>query len=165
MYDDFILGGPAIAMAAVYLAPNANRRRLLKGLRSADREKAIRGVRNAAWDLTIISEWATATEKQTELSRLTLLASLDRDIHRTARAIADLQGAAAEGDNVLALFLTKLWGESIGPKLASEVLNFYSSRERPDRQINRVAPTGFIDSCILRGESRLREWSPSRVNT
>lgn len=57
MYEDYLISGPAVMLAAHYLAPNSRRAGLLKFLRSRDRERAIAGVRNAAWDLVLLSDW------------------------------------------------------------------------------------------------------------
>jgi hypothetical protein len=164
MYDDFILGGPAIALAATYLAPNAERRGLLKGIRSADRERALEGARNAAWDLTLVSEWLKAAEHQQAESRLTLLASLDRAVHTIARTVGDIKEAHEATGTQMAEVLTRLWGESVGARLASEVTDYYSTREADHRQINRPTEVDFLSKCVRLGEQAVRDWSPRRGN-
>lgn len=53
MREEFIVGGPLIAFACTLFAPNSPPRAgLLKSLRSPDRNKALKGVRNTAWDAT-----------------------------------------------------------------------------------------------------------------
>jgi hypothetical protein len=64
MYQDFIIGGPALMFAIHYLGPNSERSGLLKNLRSADRERALRGIRNASWDVTLLSEWIRRAGEQ-----------------------------------------------------------------------------------------------------
>lgn len=161
MYDDFILGGPAIALAAIYLAPNTSRKGLLKGIRSLDRNKAIEGVRNAAWDLTLVSQWISEVEQQEPAGRLTLLASLDRTVHLIARSVVALREAADDDEEAVMSLLTELWGEQVGGPLAKDVANLYLSRDNPERQIHRPAPAEFIDGCIQRGESAVRRWGPA----
>jgi hypothetical protein len=161
MYGDFLLGGPALALAAHYLAPNSSRKRLLKGLKSPNRERAIAGIRNAAWDLTLISEWAIRVEKQPNEARLVLLASFDQGVHRLARSVVDVDGTAIEVGERLRVNLISLWGDEAGTRLADAVSDCYASLENPDRQVNRQPPTDFIDRCIADGEAGVRAWRPA----
>lgn len=162
MYDDFILGGPAIALAAVYLAPNAERRGLLKGIRSAERDRAIDGVRNAAWDLTLVSELMKAVETQNADARLTLLASLDRAVHGIARSVLDIRSANSRPGNRMTEILTGLWGETVGSRLGDEIAEYYSTRGAVHRQINKSTEVDWVSECIARGEDTVRRWQSRR---
>ena len=160
MYDDFLLGGPALALAAHYLAPQSNRKRLLKGLRSPDRERAISGVRNAAWDLTLIGEWANYVQRQETDARLVLLSSFDQGLHKLSRAVVDLDGTSIDvGDRLRATLIT-LWGDEAGKRLAVELASCYGSLGNQERHLNRPAEMGFVDACIAKGEATIREWRP-----
>lgn len=164
MHRDFLMSGPALILAAVYLAPNAPRKRLLKGLRSANREVALEGIRNATWDLTLVSEWAAAISRQEPDACLTLLGSLDRTVHFIARHVADLSTGAETPDTRVKDFLVSLWGESAGAQLSADWQSYYVARDSPMRQVNKPAPAAFVDECIATGEERVREWSLSRRN-
>jgi len=72
MYQDFIIGGPALLFAIHYLTPNSERSGLLKHLRSADRERSLSGIRNASWDLTFLSDWIRRGGEQEQTNTLTL---------------------------------------------------------------------------------------------
>jgi hypothetical protein len=93
MHQDFIVGGPALLFAIHYLAPNSERSGLLKHLRSADRERALRGIRNASWDLTFLSDWIRRGGEQEQTNTLTLLCSLDRKLLSLARMLAPQPGS------------------------------------------------------------------------
>ena len=54
MEEDLCFLLPGLILANRYLAPNSKRRGLFKQLRSTDRAKALEGVSNQAWDLTLI---------------------------------------------------------------------------------------------------------------
>lgn len=155
MYTEFMLGGPAIALGALYLAPNASRRRLLKGLRSADREKAIAGIRNAAWDLSLVSHWLLGVAGQTESNELTILASFDRAVHTLARTVAEVDG----GGNPMTMCFCSLWGAAAGKHLAEMVEALYASRDSGQRRFNRPRDPDYVDHAIRTGELRIREWS------
>jgi len=58
MCSDVIIVGPAAIFPCVYFAPlNPPRQGLLKGLRSPNRERALAAIKNAAWDITHISDF------------------------------------------------------------------------------------------------------------
>lgn len=160
MYDEFTLSGPAIVLAATYLAPNASRAGLLKQVRSPNRERAVDGVRNAAWDLTLVSEWLKAVDAQKYEARLTLLASLDQSVHSIARAVGNIHEASIESDSQLSRVLTALWGEHVGSSLAIEISRFYGLRESPHRRVNQAAEGDYVADCIDRGEAAVRAWHP-----
>jgi hypothetical protein len=160
MYQDFLLGGPALALALHYLAPNSIRKRQLKGLKSPNRERAIAGVRNAAWDLTLISEWIRRVGQQESDARLILLTSFDRGLHRLARSVVDLEGTSIGVEDRLRANLMDLWGDEAGKRLVDAVSDCYRSLENPDRQVNRQPAPDFIDTCIAHGEAAVREWRP-----
>jgi len=64
MLADFFLAGPVAIFASMYFSPNAAKKRLMKSLRSPDREKAIEDIRNAAWDMTHLSDLAWRIKKE-----------------------------------------------------------------------------------------------------
>lgn len=76
MYEDFQWCGPASLFAALYFAPGARRKGLLKDLRSPDRRRALKGARNAAWDITHLSDFAGRLRDAKETDRY-IFASAD----------------------------------------------------------------------------------------
>lgn len=78
---------PALILGIYYLTPKAQRSGLLKNLRSHRREKAL-GIRNAAWDITFLSEWILPISRQNSENTLTILCSLDRNLIRLANMLA-----------------------------------------------------------------------------
>jgi hypothetical protein len=163
-YEEFLLGGPAIALAVHYFAPNAPRKGLMKGLQSDDRERALDGVRNAAWDLSILSEWLRYIEQQERDYRLVLLTTFDAWVHRIARAISDTTDPDEELDKPLRLALSRFWGSEAGSKVASEIEGYYGNREAPHRRLNNPSNLITIDTFISNGEAQIRAWKPSRTN-
>lgn len=151
----------ALTLAIHYLAPNSTRRRQLKGLKSPNRGRAIAGVRNAAWDLTLISEWVLRVGRQESDARLVLLTSFDRSLHRLARSVVDLEGTSVDVEDRLRADLMNLWGADAGKRLADAVCDCYASLENPDRQVNQQPAPDFIDRCIADGEASVRGGQPS----
>ena len=163
-YEEFLLGGPAIALAAHYLAPNARRKRLMKGLRSDDRERALEGIRNAAWDLSILSQWLLDIGQQEPSYRLVLLTSFDAGVHRLARATADITSDGKEPSNPLRRSLSVLWGDEVGSRLATEIEDRYNTRNAPNRRINNDQNKFTVDEFIAQGEARVRAWKSRRAD-
>lgn len=162
-YEEFLLGGPAIALAAYYLAPNAPRKRLLKGLKSDNRDRALKGIRNAAWDVSIVSQWLLDVEQQERSRQLVLLTSFDTAVHRLARAVGDIAGRSDIPDNPLRRSLCHLWGVEAGTRLAAEIETRYANRNSLDRRINEITNAKTIDDFIAQGEARIRAWSSGSI--
>ena len=121
MEEDVCFLVPGVILANRYLAPNASRNGLFKQLRSADRNKALRGVRNQAWDLTLIYAWMDDLRNIDATGRIVILASLDRGVHAIARwVLMAIEGedhaASAQLEKMEEEFLTA-WGEQRGRRL------------------------------------------------
>jgi hypothetical protein len=159
MYQDFVIGGPALMFAIHYLAPNSERNGLLKNLRSADRERALRGIRNASWDVTLLSEWIRRAGEQRQTNILTLLCSLDRKLVDLARMLAPkLVGNLTDEESRRAGFMKILepWGEQAG-QIAKLLGGFFVTKDNPSRQIHRPAEVD-LDQMIQAGEKFVRDW-------
>jgi hypothetical protein len=117
--NEFLHIGPALCLANRYLAPNGPKKRLFKSLRSSDRDRALKGVRNAAWDLAFVSEWRAKVRTQSDGDKLWILATLDRGLHEVARASVLPTGAAESVDAFLCAEFVTLWGPDKGARLAN----------------------------------------------
>lgn len=90
MHDDFIVAGPAAMLACIYFAPNSSPRAgLLKRLRSRDRQRALDGVKNAAWDITHLSDFIKKVNEADGNGTRYLLASSDKALHIMAKFLFD----------------------------------------------------------------------------
>ena len=84
MDKDFLLAGPAALFVSMYYGPKAARAGLFKQLRSPDRQAAIDGARNAAWDMTHLSDFVVRVTKAEEQRRRYIFASGDLSLVRIA---------------------------------------------------------------------------------
>ena len=121
MEEDLCFLVPGVILANRYLAPNAKRNGLFKQLRSADRNKALQGVRNQAWDLTLIYAWMDDFRNIDATGRIVILASLDRGLHAIARWVlmaieSEDHAASAQQQKMEEEFLGS-WGEKRGRRL------------------------------------------------
>lgn len=159
MYEDFIIGGPGLMFAIYYLAPNSARSGLLKNLRSEDRERALRGIRNASWDLTLLSDWIRRGEEQKGKNALTLLCSLDRKLMKLALILAPHPAGDSEGDfrgSALRKILEP-WGKKQAHEISELIERFMTTPNNPSRQIHRPHEVN-IDQMIAEGEKFVRDW-------
>jgi hypothetical protein len=157
MLADFFLAGPAAIFASMYFSPNATKKRLMKSLRSPDREKAIDGVRNAAWDMTYISDLARRMKKEGDGPGRFIFATGDRGLAEIARLIP-IDAEPADLEEELARQMSIWWPERDVAVLArrfTDAIFVSSSRSGP------AGPEGAADPIaefILAGEQAVRGW-------
>lgn len=78
MNEDFLLASPALIFAARYWAPNLPRAGLIKHVKAPDRSRALKGARNAAWDITYLSEFIRRVRDGVAKKEQIVLATGDR---------------------------------------------------------------------------------------
>lgn len=158
MYSDFILAGPAAIFACVYFAPrNPPRKGLLKSLRSPDREKALAGVRNAAWDVTHISEFVKRVNAEPEENPAHFIfATLDEGL-RTIAGLVIGQYPDASPSEGLALSLRQWWAEGDATRIA-DALHGYIGRTRAPGWWDQYKGRDYASEVIEQGERELLAW-------
>ena len=164
MFWDFIWAGPALLYASLYLAPSSPKKGMFKQLRSADRKRAIAGVRNAAWDMTHMSEFARLVMEQGSDQKRFILATLDRAV---ALIAPYLFGDKEETDErkALSAALSEWWPSADAWTLADAFWSYSERREDPKRLVNRESPPNHIGVLIDAGEQHLRQWTPSSAGS
>lgn len=165
MYEDFLIGGPALVFAVYYLTPNSKRKGLLKNLRSSDRQKALEGIKNAAWDVTFLSEWISRISHQKAKNTLTILCSLDHNLIRLANMLTprliDRNSPESAKPPMQELFAP--WGDRLSKQVSEIVDQFLGTTDNPNRQINRPDELN-IDAMISAAEAIVRDWTPSSAD-
>ncbi len=159
MRDDFILAGPAVLLAFLYFAPNSPpRRRLLKGLRSEDRQVALAGVKNAAWDITYLSDFARRiNEAREDRKKRYIFATADKRLRDLARfAVGEHEDFDAnEG---LAKSFERWWNPEDAQKIADLWVHCRArirSQEWWDQYKDRP---DYVGELIARGEAVMLSW-------
>jgi hypothetical protein len=157
MFSDFIWAGPALVFASLYFAPSAPRKRMLKHLRSPIRGRAIAGVRNAAWDMTHLSEFLRLVYEQGSSRKRYLLATSDKTMARLCPAL--LYGDEVDDDRRAAVAnrLAEWWSEPAAEAIAAAFWSYQDGLDDPSRQRNREAPASFLDDLVFAGEALLSE--------
>lgn len=160
MYRDFILAGPAAIFACHYFAPGFPRKRLLKGLRSEQRERALAGVANAAWDITHLSEFVRQVNKAHGSDTRYLFASLDDGLRRVARTLftTTIEDANLDG---LASALATWWPADQARTIADHLSDAFQRARDPTWSEQHRSSPNAISELTAQGETRLRVWSPA----
>lgn len=152
MHKDFIVTGPAAMLACIYFAPNSPPRAgLLKRLHSPDRQRALDGVRNAAWDITHLSDFIKKVNEADGSGTRYLLASSDRAMHIMAKFLFDF---GADGIHVDPMVdsLSAWWPIEQATVVAERLARLIDEASAPTRALNNPQPDGFIDDLTTRGE-------------
>lgn len=158
MYNDFIVAGPAAVFASMYLGPLAAKKRLFKNLRSKDREKAIRGIQNAAWDMTHLSDFVRRARTAEQNKRRYIFASGDHALVRMASRLF-LQPEPADGWPSFSEALAEWWSAIDARRLAEAVFDRMNRLQASDRPWPDPSPD-FVADLTMGGEQRIRAWSP-----
>jgi hypothetical protein len=151
VFTDFQIGGAALGLACLMLAPGAPRRGLLSGIRSQDRARAIGGVRRAAWDLTVVSQYVEAIQQQKERNRPVLLCSFDAGLKRIARMVT---GDIEHVDDLWKV----AWGEKLGSRFMRQIEWMHQNLDDPSRMSTKRQRRPTIDELIRDGEEELLRW-------
>ncbi len=151
MHKDYFINGTAVVLAINYFAPNSDRRGLLKKLRSPDRQKALEGIRNAAWDLTYLSEWSLKILEQDSKNEIWLFASLDKKLRDFARTIL----AFKEHENPLKDMMIEYLGEQDGNSIFTLLTKYRSSLNSSNRIINQPKKQLSLEEMIKIGEYKI----------
>ncbi|KAF3462094.1 hypothetical protein ACQCP0_21070 [Ralstonia pseudosolanacearum] len=131
MRDDFILAGPAAMLALLYFAPNSPPRKgLLKNIQSNDRDEALAGAKNAAWDITYLSDFARRINEESESQQTQyIFATFDKRLRDLARFVIGEHEEMSANES-LAKSFERWW---------------------PAKDARRISD--LWDSCVARGRS------------
>ena len=129
--------------------------KMIKGLSKPDPDKALAGIRNAAWDLTYVSAWGRRARRAAP-RELSFLCSNDKIVKTLARPIFVTNDQDA--DEELTLFLLKYWPKNKATKLLAAI-NDHQTRITSDtgERLNIVeARYKEMGAAIERTQNALR---------
>lgn len=161
MRDDFLIAGPAALLACIYFAPNSPPRKgLFKQLRAPNRLRAIHGVRNAAWDLTHLSEMIRKVNKVHGSSTRLIFASFDEGLRSLAALLFTLS-AEDFSEPTLMEALVRYWSPAQAEQIARTFVALLAHIHDEDRQQRLESLPLAIDKMIQQGEEHVMSASGS----
>lgn len=133
MWQDFAIGSLSIPFIAVFLSQKFGG--VIKGINSLDEKKAIKGIKNAAWDMTIVHYWTNFVIHRKRNGPLLILCTQDKAL----RFIAEHVAFSGESMTVEILF-NELFKGTLKTHEIEELLQFYNDLDRkksePHRQVH-----------------------------
>lgn len=155
MEKDFFVAGPASIFSSMYLSPKAERKRTMKGLRSTDREKAIKGIMNAAWDITHLSDFARRSQHCSKENRRYIFATADKKLAEIA-PILMIDLSSDRRQELLCDELKKWWSSNDLDALTKKLLRNLDVAE--SRQLAEFS-NSEIQKRVECGELFVRNWN------
>lgn len=153
MSTSLVFAGPALMLACVYLGTHSpSRKGVFKNSRSADRMAAIAGVRNAAWDITHLSDFIRRSNESVEPGNVQyLLASFDTHLKLTTNLLMTV-GREGSDASLIAAGLVQWWGTKDAQRIAHEVV-IQLRRIHSDSHVPKTSgDPEYIPKLILLGE-------------
>lgn len=155
MRDDFIIAGPAALLACIYFAPNSPPRKgLFKQLRSLDRSRAMNGVKNAAWDLTHLSELVRKINEANGNRNRLLFASFDEGLRTLAKLLFTVSTESLS-KGLLIEELVSWWSRDHAEQIAACLVELFANLDDESRKQRQANSLVSIDEMISKGEEKL----------
>lgn len=155
MRDDFIIAGPAALLACIYFAPNSPPRKgLFKQLRSQDRSRAMNGVKNAAWDLTHLSELVRKVNEANGNRNRLLFASFDEGLRTLAKLLFTVSTESIS-KGLLIEELVSWWSRDHAEQIAACLVELFANLDDESRKQRQANSLVSIDEMISKGEEKL----------
>ena len=154
MVDEFILAGPAAMFCTKFLSPRAPRAGLVKGFRSPNRDRALAGVRNAAWDVTYLSELTSRAQPGSYAKARCIFVSADRALAELAPLLLIDVENASDYRHALAESLEPWW-DGDAAAVAGMLLGAIAEVEGRDAPVAPQGVEDYVGLKIAEGERRV----------
>lgn len=154
MMKEFILAGPAAMFCTKFLSPRAPRAGLVKGLRSPDRNRALAGVRNAAWDVTYLSELTKRAQPGRYATARCIFASADRALAELAPLLLIDVEDASDYRRELSKRLEPWW-DGDADRIAGMLVDAITAVEGRDAPVAPPGVDDYVGLKIAAGERRV----------
>jgi hypothetical protein len=147
MYSEYIFSSSAVVLGVIYFS-NYRFPKMLKKLRCGNVEDILHGIRNAAWDMTVVHYWAKKAIAGREKGYLWLLCTKDKALKEMAVFEVSSYNSIKElKEKEQSLFLEYL-GKDAGGKIYSVYDSFVSKYEKDTRRINILKSTEALFPLI-----------------
>tara|TARA_R110000824_G_scaffold155226_6_gene327794 strand:- start:89960 stop:91036 length:1077 start_codon:yes stop_codon:yes gene_type:complete len=156
MFEDFSFRGPAAMFAAIFFSTKSGRPKLIRHLRSSDRSKTIKALKNATWDMTYLSDMLERTQKNESAGKRYIFATADKDLAMIAPLLV-----LYDDVDTLAYKLREWWAQSDANRIAEAIFDIRDKIDAVPHPRQKEVPPTFLDDCISRGEQIVLSWNPN----
>lgn len=157
MISDFFFAGPAALYACMYLSPFASKAGMFKSLRSPERQRALTGIRNAAWDVTYLSDMVRRVTQDPYETKRYLLATADKAVAQIAPLLFIDAGDVLGYQVALSRELDHWWRGDAASIAAHFAAAIDAMEGRPAPQ-GPVGAVDFVGDLIEQGEAAVLAW-------
>lgn len=159
MYEDFLFGARALELANYYFTPGMPRKKLLKNLRSSDRQKALKGIKNATWDLTLLSEWFNRIEENRHNNIISLLCSFDKKMRELALISITSSQDKLDKSEIYFQHFKMFWQEDTARKISIMYEDYIENLNHSSRKLNEYNYGSKIEKFITEGQRFILDWT------
>ncbi|WP_421863528.1 hypothetical protein [Parvibaculum sp.] len=157
MFEDFLLAGPAALFSTAYFSPKAARRRMIKHLRSPDRVRAIKGIKNAAWDITHLSDFVERVNRDQTIGKRYIFATADKSLASIARLL--LLGEDSLSDRTrLVENLCLWWPQRDAEKIVEALWELVARVEEAPQPRRKSNSPSVVSDFVEQGEASVLSW-------
>lgn len=158
MADGFIFGGPASLLAALFLATHSPpKKKVFKSRNSNNRELALAGAKNAAWDVTHLSLFVERMNQSAEgQKKRYLFASFDTHLRMTTELMLTITSAHTDV-GVLATNLSKWWADRDALRISESMTSHLAriNREGFKPKVSSDSAGDILQKLIADGEQKV----------
>ena len=159
MRDEFTLAGPAATLAFLYFAPNSPPKKgLLKDLRATDRNKALAGAKNAAWDITYLSEFTRRINESIDTQQTRhIFATFDERLRNLAHFVIGEHETIGANESLAKSF--ERWWPAKDAKKISDLWSNCLTRTRSSEWRDKYnGQSDYVGKLINHGEGIILSW-------
>lgn len=160
MFEEFYFGAPATLFANYYFANKAK----MKGLKSCEEKRVFATLKNMTWDLTLLTQWVKAVEKQKETNTIWLLCSQDKTLMKLARCLIIAEQNESISEEKTKNNFVENWGNKKGLALYEIYLNYRQTCNDKSRVANKGFPSQYFEDIRIKFERELLEKIVKREN-
>jgi len=160
MYSDFMLSGPAAIFSAIFFAPKKPPKSgMIKKLRSSNREQALNGIKNAAWDLTYLSEFTKLINQDSIGEYRYIFASFDKTLRAIARSLIPPTLEIDPREHTKSI-LSQWWPKQEAAEIVETIFELQEIINDRHWLSKRPSRKDYITFFIEKGESSIKNFSP-----
>lgn len=154
---DFFFNGPAALFSIAYFGPRSERSGMMKSLRSKDRDRAIAGIKNAAWDITYLGDFARRAKESNFPTEQYILATADKSLAVIAQLLFPRHDLSSAVDEFSAVFC-RWWPDAEAVHLAHALVDCFVKVGQRNGLGSKEKLFSLMPKMAKDGETRMLAW-------